>query len=302
MAFKMRTVKPEKGNKYYIRKAQGGYSNAIVGKPTDKDCNVLANCVGYAYGRFNEIGGYGYCKYLAPVNAEKFIQYKGRCEVSQEPSLGACMVWQKGNTLNGSDGAGHVAIVEKVVSKTEVITSESGYGCSRPFWTQTRKKGTNGRWGCNSSYKFLGFIKNPAVKDEPIPAPTPAVAPTVPRDSTKNQIGVNGNDLRVRSGAGTNKSVIGFASKGIYNFYETKKANGYTWYRIADGQWIAFNSKWATVYNAAKPDIIYVVQKGDTLSKIAKKYGTTWKKLARYNNIANANVIRVGQKIKIPSK
>lgn len=164
MAFKMRTTKPEAGNKYYIRKADGGYSNAIQGQPTDPDCNVLSNCVGYAYGRFNEIGQWGYCKYLAPVNAENFIQYKGSCEVGQEPKLGACMVWQKGNTLSGSDGAGHVAIVEKIVSADEIVTSESGWNASKPFWTQTRKKG-NGNWGANSSYKFLGFIYNPAVPD-----------------------------------------------------------------------------------------------------------------------------------------
>ncbi len=159
--FKMRTTKPGAGNKYYITKAKGGYSDAIKGSPTDKDCDVLANCVGYAFGRFNEIGGYGYCKYLRPVNAGNFMQYKGDLEVGQTPKLGACMVWQKGGTLSGSDGAGHVAIVEKVISATEVYTSESGYGSSRPFWNQTRKKG-DGTWGMGGSYKFLGFIYNPA--------------------------------------------------------------------------------------------------------------------------------------------
>lgn len=48
-------------------------------------------------------------------------------------------------------------------------------------------------------------------------------------------------------------------------------------------------------------DIIYVVKSGDTLSGIASKYGTTYQVLATYNNIANPNVITVGQKIKIPS-
>lgn len=46
---------------------------------------------------------------------------------------------------------------------------------------------------------------------------------------------------------------------------------------------------------------VYVVKKGDILSKIANKFGTTVKKLAEYNGIANPNVIHVGQKIKIPS-
>lgn len=49
-------------------------------------------------------------------------------------------------------------------------------------------------------------------------------------------------------------------------------------------------------------DTIYVVQKNDTLSAIAQKYGTTYQELAKYNNIANPNIINVGQKIKIPTK
>lgn len=160
-----RLTKPEKGNPYYNTKGNGGYSNAIKGKPTDKDCDVLSNCVGYAYGRFNEIGGYGRMKYLAPTNAENFIQYKGSLEVGQTPRLGACMVWRKGNTLSGSDGAGHVAIVEKIISDTEVVTSESGWGSTTPFYSKTRKKGS-GRWDMGTAYTFLGFIYNPAVSDE----------------------------------------------------------------------------------------------------------------------------------------
>ena len=46
-------------------------------------------------------------------------------------------------------------------------------------------------------------------------------------------------------------------------------------------------------------ETIYVVQKGDTLSGIAKKYGTTVKALAEKNNIKNVNLIYTGQKIKI---
>lgn len=168
VTYKPRLTKPEKGNKYYTRKVNGGYSDAIKGNPVDPDCDVLSNCVGYAYGRFNEIGGYGCCKYLKPVNAENFIQYCGGLPVGQTPKLGACMVWQKGATLSGSDGAGHVAIVEKIISQTEVVTSESGWGDPNPFYTATRKKGADGNWGQN--YKFLGFIYNPAVEEEE-PAP-----------------------------------------------------------------------------------------------------------------------------------
>lgn len=47
-------------------------------------------------------------------------------------------------------------------------------------------------------------------------------------------------------------------------------------------------------------DAVYTVVKGDNLSKIAAKYGTTWKKLAEYNSLKNPNLIFPGQKIKIP--
>ena len=158
---KERLTKPEKGNKYYIRKANGGYNPCIKGSPTDKDCNVLANCVGYATGRFNEIGEYNECKYLGNANAENFTKFckSQGLELGQVPKQGACMVWEGKGTK-----AGHVCSVERVISGTEVLTSESGYGDKRIFWTKTRKKG-NGNWGAGTNYIFKGFIYNPAIKD-----------------------------------------------------------------------------------------------------------------------------------------
>lgn len=162
--FKPRTTRPEKGNKYYIRQVSGGYNGAVQGYPKDKWCDVLSNCVGYASGRFNEIISEKKCKYQLVCNAENFVE-KAKAyglKTSSKPQVGAIMCWQKGNTLGNSDGAGHVAVVEKVISDTEVLTSESGYGCSKPFWNQTRKKGS-GNWGMSSPYKFRCFILNPAV-------------------------------------------------------------------------------------------------------------------------------------------
>lgn len=52
-------------------------------------------------------------------------------------------------------------------------------------------------------------------------------------------------------------------------------------------------------YDKVENGTIYTVVKGDTLSKIAAKYGTTVDKLVELNNIANRNLIYVNQKIKI---
>ena len=46
-------------------------------------------------------------------------------------------------------------------------------------------------------------------------------------------------------------------------------------------------------------ETIYIVKKGDTLSGIAKKYNTTYQKLAKDNNIENPNLIYPNQKLKI---
>ena len=44
---------------------------------------------------------------------------------------------------------------------------------------------------------------------------------------------------------------------------------------------------------------IYTVVKGDTLGRIANAYGVTVKDLVRWNNIADPNLILVGQRLKI---
>ncbi len=49
-------------------------------------------------------------------------------------------------------------------------------------------------------------------------------------------------------------------------------------------------------------DQVHIVKKGETLSSIARKYGTTAAALASYNHISNINAIQIGQRIKIPAR
>ena len=75
------------------------------------------------------------------------------------------------------------------------------------------------------------------------------ITPTVERDETKNQLQVNKIDLRVRKAPATNQAILGFAKdNGIYNYYEVKEQGGYTWYKIADNQWLANSEDWCTIF------------------------------------------------------
>lgn len=206
----MRTSCPN-GNNYYIRQVSGGWNGAIQGKPTKAGANVLSNCVGYANGRFAEIMNEGKIPYQLVCNAENFIEKAKNygLQVVNYPTLGGIMCWQKGS-LASSDGAGHVAIVERIDGANQIYTSESSYG-GNAFFNATRTN-SNGRWGQGSAYSFRGCIINPAIGDVHWVEPTPS---------------------------------------------------GYT----------------------------YIVKKGDTLSGIASKYGTTWQELASYNGISNPDLI-----------
>ena len=167
----IRTTRPEAGNKYYIRKASGGYSTCIQGKPTDKWCDVLSNCVGYACGAANEELGLGYEKYHLNCNAENFIEraIASGLSVYKTPQVGDIICWEGAGSL-----AGHVGIVIEVINNNCIKVAQSGWGSSNPFYITTNYN-NNGRWGLSSNYPFRGFIR--ILPTQPAPQPTPKPTP-----------------------------------------------------------------------------------------------------------------------------
>lgn len=53
---------------------------------------------------------------------------------------------------------------------------------------------------------------------------------------------------------------------------------------------------------AASTDNVYTVKAGDTLTVIAKRYGTTAQRLTAFNELDNPHMLRIGQKIRIPAE
>ncbi|MDI6813992.1 MAG: LysM domain-containing protein [Desulfitobacteriaceae bacterium] len=46
--------------------------------------------------------------------------------------------------------------------------------------------------------------------------------------------------------------------------------------------------------------LVHVVRKGETVYKIAKRYGLDWREVAGYNHLGNPNLIYPGQRLLIP--
>lgn len=159
-----RLTAPSATDKNWLHYTKGGYNYCIL----ISGSSCLPNCVGYTWGRWRELLG-AYHK-LSRANAENWWGNTGDgYQRGQTPKVGAVICWRKGQAGNASDGAGHVAIVERVNADGSITTSNSGYGSSR-FWTATYKYPYN----VGKNYFFQGFIYNLVVKEE-TPEPTPTI-------------------------------------------------------------------------------------------------------------------------------
>ena len=236
----IRTTRPTTGNKYFTRKANGGYSTCIKGKPTDSQCNVLANCVGYACGAFNEELSLGYEKYHLNCNAENFIEraIASGLSVLSKPVVGSILCWE-----GLGSRAGHVAIVIEVINNNCIRTAESGYGSSRPFWI-TKRYNNNGRWGLNANYRTRGFIVNPNYPYKPTPKPEPT-------PSDKFNIGdkviINGS-LYVSSNAA---SASGSVSNKVTNITRKNPGSAHPYNTTGDLGWM--NESDISIYTEPTP-------------------------------------------------
>lgn len=72
------------------------------------------------------------------------------------------------------------------------------------------------------------------------------------------------------------------------------------WFNGDEATWNKFcNPSGIVTSIPSKQDLFYIVEPGDNLSKIAKRFYTTTKKLVEWNDIKNPDLIYVGQKLKV---
>ena len=256
-------------DKHFITKSFGGCSPCIQGNDAAGlrpfPGSVLPNCVGAATAVANIKAGYDDdCKYLGNRNAVDFVDFvklQG-LDWGMAPKEGACMVW--------GHGEGHVAVVDKVISDTEVETVESGWSYrAQPVLRRIRrKKGDNGRWGY--AHDFLMFIYIPKAQPDPGPDPKPDTYYIVVRGDNLTKIARK----------------FGVTVSDLVRWNNIKNPN-----LIYPGQKLLIR----------EPEgVYYTVVRGDNLTKIARMYDTTVSAILALNpNIKNPNLILVGQVIRV---
>jgi len=148
------------------------------------------------------------------------------------------------------------------------------------LWQYTSRghiSGYSGNVDMNYFYGDAETWRKYATSSGSAPAPTPAPAPEPAKKS--------------------NEEIADEVIAGKWDNGEARKKKlteaGYNYQAIQDivNKKLGVNKQPAVEY--------YTVAKGDTLTKIAKKYNTTVNQLVAWNNIKNKNLIYAGQKLRV---
>lgn len=242
--FIKRTTAPTKDNKYYIKTTYGGLNSCML--INNSTGSVTPNCVGYAWGRFYEESDIK--PKLSTGNAEEWYIKNDGYSRGKTPKLGAVACWRKGVAGNQSDGAGHVAIVEEIKSDGTIVTSNSAYKGTNFYMKEYKPPYKYSK----SEYTFQGFIYPPVEFVEKLPVKQ--YGTPITRNEYSFQIEVLTTDLRARKTP--NGEVLGYINKGIYNIAKSQQEGDYLWFEVEPNIWIAYNDKWAILYEPKKQEEI----------------------------------------------
>ena len=146
---------------------------------------------------------------------------------------------------------------QKVIRGQQIATMGGTYGYAVHLHFEMWKTPKNWSFNWNDRMKYLvnptdyTFLFDDQVigtsSNNKVITKVLGTSKIVKRDTAKNQIEVVGEFLRVRKGAGTNQTILGYIDFGIYDYTETKDANNYTWYNLGFG-WIAGTKEDTKVY------------------------------------------------------
>jgi N-acetylmuramoyl-L-alanine amidase len=141
---------------------------------------------------------------------------------------------------------------------------------------------------------YLYAVPASAVESKPAPKPAPKPTPT-PAPKAIGNVVIETGALNIRAGADLDAKIVGQAVKGAkFPVYEQK--NGM--FRIGDGKWISANAKYSK-YTPISTAKYHTVVRGDTVSELAVKYGSTVAEIKAWNKLDSKYTLQLGQKLRV---
>lgn len=197
-------------------------------------------------------------------------------------------------------------------------TDNKGYGAWKgpvifQYSSSGRLDGYGGNLDINIAYmdgegwrKYAGSTGNPNPSPEPQPADDPSGSTLQLVINTMRNVYGTGDARKAALGSryGEVQEFINHIAASSTSTLVSETLAGR--YGNGDDRKTVLGEKYVAVQNAingkssgGSSATYYVVRSGDTLSKIANRYGTTYQKLAQMNGISNPNKIYKGQKLRV---
>ncbi len=92
----------------------------------------------------------------------------------------------------------------------------------------------------DSSFTTIKNSNGSTFKEKPVDR----VGTPVSRNDKADQVEVLVDNLNARNGASKNCKKLGYINKGIYNYISKTENDGYTWYQVESGIYIASDGEW----------------------------------------------------------
>lgn len=115
---------------------------------------------------------------------------------------------------------------------------------------------------------YTNVINNAGYMFNSVPEKILMVGDPVSRDENIDQIEINAKNVYCRETPGLSGVILGYITKGVYNYMDTVELDGYNWYNIGFG-WVAYNSLWGALY--PKTELIIPSDKSEKQQNIFQR-------------------------------